>query len=260
VTGRFLWAGALTLTAALALGACGEDPSPLATASPSPSEIPAGPSLLPPPPGSPAPATDTSAAGVALAAAARKTSESGAFRVNITATFKGAGTGPSGTMTGSGETESHSRFHVTLNFTVGTQQLVTESTVYDGVTYGRSSTQPWHVVASSAASADPRGYLGYLTRAIGVRDAGPATREGQPAERYEALVDVGRKSTGPTPSPVPTAAPVLSQVVAWVDLASGRLTEEDINSGPGSATPAQLTIAFSDFGSAIRVVPPIATP
>ena len=249
---------ALAALAALGLGACGEDQAPAADVNPSPSEGVAGPFILPPL-SSPGSLADTGPAAQALTAAAKQTSESGSFRVKLTASFAGAVGAPRGGMQGMGEAESHTRFHLNLVFASGTQQLTTESVSYDGTNWGRSNTQPWHVVASAGSSGDPRSYLGYLTGATAVRDAGPGLQDGRAAERYEATVPIKRQAAGATPAA--TVAPAtLGQLVAWVDAASGRLVAEEVTTSVGTPAETRLTIAFSDFGGDIKVIRPVLTP
>ncbi|MFN2462387.1 MAG: hypothetical protein ABR573_00610 [Candidatus Dormibacteria bacterium] len=238
--------------AVVLLAACGEEPAAVPTPAPSATAEAAGPLL--PAPGAPGVPADTGPAGQALAAAARKTSESGSFRVKLSAGFAGTQAGPRGAMEGAGEAESHTRFHLALAFTSGTQQFSTESVSYDGVNYGRSNTQPWHVVSGAGGSSDPRSYLGYLSGATGVRDTGPGLQGGLPAERYEATVAIKRK-----PAAVPSAGST-AQMVAWVDAAGGRLVAEDIITAPGTPRETRLSITFTDFGEAIKVVPPLQTP
>ncbi len=252
-------AAPLAALAAVVLCACGEATAPAAPISPAPvAQQPVGPYVIPPP-ASGAPA-DTSPAGSALTAAARKTSESGSFRVKLGATFAGAASGPRGSMVGTGESESHTRFHLGLLFNSGTQQLTTESVSYDGVDYGRSNSQPWHVVAGAGSSGDPRSYLGYLSGATGVRDDGPGTLGGQPAERFEALVDIARRAAASPSATASAAAPTRGQLVAWVDGASGRLVDEEVTPNAGTSLETHLSIAFSDFGGDIKVVPPLRSP
>jgi hypothetical protein len=161
-------------------------------------------------------------------------------------------------MDGTGESENHARFHLVLVFQSGTQQLTTESVSYDGTNYGKSNTQPWHRVSGAGSSGDPRTYLGYLSGATGVRDAGAGVQNGQPAERYEAVVPIKRTST--TAPGAPAVPATLGRMVAWVDSASGRLVAEELTTSVGTPAETRLTIAFSDFGGAIRVVPPVLTP
>ena len=249
----------LLVLTTLALSACGEDQgTPAAAGTPSPSEAAAGP-FLPAPPTSPGAAADTGPAAQALSAAARKTSESGSFRVKLSASFAGAANGPRGSMDGTGESESHTRFHLALAFNSGTQQLTTESVSYDGVNYGRSNTQPWRVVSGAGSSGDPRSYLGYLSGATAVRDTGAGVQGGQPAERFEAIVPIQRKTPATAPgAPVAPATP--GQMVAWVDAASGRLVAEELTTSAGTPRETHLNIVFSDFGAAIKVAPPLTTP
>jgi len=246
----------VTLGAALLLVGCGSDPAAAPAPTPAATSEVAGPLLPAPASGVPA---DTGPAGQALAAAARRTSESGSFRVKLSAGFAGAQAGPRGTMDGSGEAESHTRFQLALVFNSGTQRLTTESVSYDGVNYGKSNSQPWHVVSGAGGSSDPRSYLGYLSGATGVRDTGPGMQGGQPAERYEATIAIKRKPAAGAPGGVPVP-PTPAQMVAWVDAGSGRLVAEDIITAAGTPRETRLSIAFTDFGADIRVVRPLQTP
>ena len=250
----------LVLLAGLLAG-CEAD-APAAGTSPSPAADAGAAQALVQPPKAPLTAGESSPAATALIAAATRTAEAGSLRLHLTGSIKDPRSGRNLAIDGTGEAESTARSHVLTSFAVSGRTVATEAVTYDGQTWTRSQGGTWHKVAAATASADPRGYLSYLSGVTGVADLGLGQHNGAEARHYSAAA-VLRKGATPSAAPAgPLASPVTrgTTIEAWVDPGSGRLTALAViipDTGQGGGA---LSIDFSDFGAAITVALPPAAP
>jgi len=258
-------ASAALAVAVLALAACDDAPlapSASATVSPVPSpsvQAATVPNVFQPPSG-PLTAGDSSRAGTALAAAGVRTAQAGSLRMKLVARVGPPGAARSLDVSGTGESESATRSHVVVVITLSGRTITTESLEYDGAFFSRKETEPWRRVSKpGASSADPRGYLNFVSGSRGVVDVGPGARGGAPAEEYHAVAITaagGNQQVGPAASA--PAAPIT--ITAWVARASGRLVGMDLLFPDIGAGPGKMSIDFSDFGATIKVAPPSPAP